>query len=348
MGIQTPYFSVIMPAYNAEAYLQETVESLLRQSFQDFELLIINDCSKDSTASVCTALAQKNSRIIPLATPHNMGAAGTRNLGLDYATGQYICFVDADDRTEPDLLETIYKVLSTNEYDCLKFGLVEEYYGKDQQIVYRKTCTLNNDEYHKGRALNNQIVDMEAIPLFGYLWNGVYKNSIIKEHHLRLDETLPVNEDFAFNFQFFHYVNVLKCLDYVGYHYAKRVNQSLSNQGKQYSYDIYMMKIRDLLGLYNEEIPEERKTKIFWMYVRFVYAYLLNQSGEKFDSVLKQVKSDRLYEQFLTVPFNHVNSKQKVAISLLKSKTDFGLQAIVKGILWLKKTNPSLFARVKR
>ena len=100
-----PKISIITPAYNCEKYLEQSVDSVLSQTWQDWELLIIDDCSKDNTYALMQELAKKDERIRILQNPQNSGAAATRNNGVRQAAGEWIAFIDSDDLWEPDKLE---------------------------------------------------------------------------------------------------------------------------------------------------------------------------------------------------------------------------------------------------
>ncbi|GET12936.1 hypothetical protein SN811_14360 [Ligilactobacillus agilis] len=101
-GGRSVKISIIVPVYNVEGYLPACLESILAQTFSDFEVILINDGSTDRSAKICREFAQKDERI-RLVTQENKGQALTRNRGLDYAQGEYITFVDADDRVAPTI-----------------------------------------------------------------------------------------------------------------------------------------------------------------------------------------------------------------------------------------------------
>lgn len=347
---QNLFFSIIMPVYNSEKYVSKAIESVLKQSFTNFELLLIDDCSKDHSAEICTRFAASDPRVIVLHTPHNSGAAAARNLGLAAAKGQYIGFVDSDDTIDADLFQSAYDILHKEPYDCLKFGCQEEYYDEKNELQYTKICRLENKTYQAGHELYNQIIDMETIPLFGYLWNGFYRRELIEKNLIRLDETLKVNEDFAFNIQFFQFVQTLVCIPATGYHYAKRINGSLTNQHQAYAYDVQMMKIRGLLnfGQGKAQLTQAEKQKIFWMYTRFAYALLSGTKRDKINSMLKQIQEDSLYQEFLSVDFQGISAKQRVLIALLRSKHKFVLKEVLSVIQDIKQNHPVLFAKIKR
>ena len=344
------FFSIIMPVYNAEKFLQNAVHSVLAQTFADFELLLINDCSTDSSEMICKQIAKWDSRVKLLGTSVNSGAAAARNLGIKAARGYYLGFVDSDDTIDSDLFQSAYDILKKYDYDCLKFGLQEEYYDQTNKLKYSKKCCLEQKIYQAGDELYNQIIDMEAIPLFGYLCNGFYKRELIEKNHIQLDKKLKVNEDFAFNIQFFQFVQKLICIPAVGYHYAKRINGSLTNQHQAYAYDVQMMKIKGLLNFYQGKIeptPEE-KQKIFWMYTRFAYALLSGVKHDNINNMLMQIEKDPLYQEFISVKFRGVSVKQRILIDLLKSDHKLILKGLLSFIQSIQQNHPVLFAKIKR
>lgn len=344
------FFSIIMPVYNAEKFLQNAVHSVLAQTFADFELLLINDCSTDKSEMICKQIAKWDSRVKLLGTSVNSGAAAARNLGIKAARGHYLGFVDSDDTIDSDLFQSAYDILKKYDYDCLKFGLQEEYYDQTNKLKYSKKYCLEQKIYQAGHELYNQIIDMETIPLFGYLWNGFYKRELIEKNHIQLDETLKVNEDFAFNIQFFQFVRTLVCIPETGYHYAKRINGSLTHQHQAYAYDVQMMKIRELLnfGQGKVQLTQAEKQKIFWMYTRFAYALLSGSKRDKINSMFRQIQEDPLYQEFLSVDFQGISAKQRILIALLRSRHKLVLKEVLSVIQNIRQNHPVLFARIKR
>lgn len=119
--------SIIMPVYNAEKYLREAIESVLRQTYTDFELLLIDDKSTDNSKQICREYAKTDRRIVLLENnSESHGPGPTRNIGLDYATGEYIYFMDADDWIEDCLLQCAVQRMQETEADIVGFGVVYE------------------------------------------------------------------------------------------------------------------------------------------------------------------------------------------------------------------------------
>lgn len=343
------FFSIIMPVYNAEKFLQKAIDSVLAQTFTDFELLLINDCSTDSSEMICKQIAALDSRVRKLRTSVNSGAAAARNLGIKAARGHYLGFVDSDDTIDPDVFQSAYDILKKHDYDCLKFGLQEEYYDQTNKLKYSRKCCLEHKVYQAGDELYNQIIDMEAIPLFGYLCNGFYKRKTVLENGIFLDETLKVNEDFDFNIRFFRFVRQLCCSSNIGYHYAKRMNGSLTNQHQAYAYEVQMMKIHGLLDFAPQKLEpmDAERQKIFWMYVRFVYALLSDSKRDTMNDMIERIQKDSLYNEFLSTEFTNSSVKQKILVRFLKNKNKWQLKKMILLIQKIRRDFPILFAKIK-
>ena len=146
-----PLVSVIMPVYNAEKYVGEAIESVLSQTYPCFELLLINDASSDDSGSICKEYKKKDNRIVLLENlSKDHGPGPTRNIGLDYAKGKFIYFMDADDWVEKDLLEAAVKRLQETGADLVQFGLIQEHGdGKTSAYCWEGKDVLTKEEIGK-------------------------------------------------------------------------------------------------------------------------------------------------------------------------------------------------------
>lgn len=340
----TPVFSIVMPVYNAEKYLEKSLQSILNQTFSDFELILVNDTSTDRSCKICESVDASDDRITVLNLDINCGAAEARNRGIAIAKGNYLCFVDADDTIEPDYLKVFYDVLQEEEYDFIKCSAYEEYFDAGGILHYKRNCVLTEKSYIGKKEIIEQIVDMEQVPLFGYLWNSVYKFSVIKENKLRFDSTLKVNEDFAFNVAYLPFVRKMKCLSYCGYHYAKRNNNSLSSQQKNYDYEKHLLKVRSFLLLLKQNQMETQAMldKVFWMFTRFTFSAL--EAGTS----LETVRKEPMFTAYRSHRFGAVGSKKKLLTSILQSNQAFLIKPTVSLMGFVKQQLPMLFAKVKK
>ena len=147
--------SIIMPVYNAERYLREAIDSVLRQIYTDFELLLINDRSTDHSQEICEEYAQKDSRIVLLKNDSDIHGPGpTRNIGLDHATGEYMYFMDADDWIEDCLLLRAVERMQGTGADIVQFGVTYEQNNGNCSLQYwwkgKSSLTKNEikNEFH--------------------------------------------------------------------------------------------------------------------------------------------------------------------------------------------------------
>lgn len=141
--------SVIMPVYNAEKYLSEAIESVLNQMYTNFELLLINDRSTDNSKKICKEYSKKDSRIVLLENnSENHGPGPTRNIGLDYATGEYVYFMDADDWADEELLQCAVNRMQETNADIVQFGVTYERYDENhsEQYFWSGKDILTKDE----------------------------------------------------------------------------------------------------------------------------------------------------------------------------------------------------------
>ena len=212
-----PFFSIIIPAYNANAFLPSILESILSQEYPNFEVLLINDGSTDNTEDICRHYASLDKRI-SLISKNNEGVSIARNKGLDIAQGKYILFVDADDILYPNALSTLYDSLISTKTDYLRY----EY----QTIDEKGNSLYPNYEARLRRKISNQTLN--AVDCIGhivrnefFLWSGVFRKEIINKYHLRFMEGCTYNEDTLFMLQFFMHSKTHVYLPQTLYGYRK-------------------------------------------------------------------------------------------------------------------------------
>ncbi|WP_321518061.1 glycosyltransferase family 2 protein [uncultured Bacteroides sp.] len=178
--------SVIVPVYNSEPYLHKCIKSILSQTFSDLELLLINDGSSDSSGSICDDFEKIDNRI-RVFHKRNEGVSSARNLGLDVAIGEWICFVDSDDWIESDCLEISSEYIIKDKLDCLQFSFkhIDEY-GNVLRLEFNETPVMNLNDYVSSGS-------------FCYRAGGsIIRKSIIDDKNIRFIEGLKLGEDQLF------------------------------------------------------------------------------------------------------------------------------------------------------
>lgn len=188
--------SIIVPVYNTEQYLPRSINSVLNQSFTDFEVLLIDDGSTDGSSNICDFYAEKDSRVRVL-HKENGGVSSARNLGLDNAKGEWVCFVDSDDELFHDGLQIMVDGVC-EEIDLVMAGY--ENYDFDGNLLYsidiRDSRIISADE----GAM--EMYSPRDYRFQGYVWSKLYRLNVIKNRHLCFAEDLIFSEDRLFVTQY--------------------------------------------------------------------------------------------------------------------------------------------------
>lgn len=211
----TPLFSIIIPVYNGEKYIEICLNSIISQTLKDWELILIDDGSTDKTPELLSNYVNEN---IHLISKSNEGVSIARNKGLDIAKGEYILFVDADDILYPEALSTLYNSLKKAKVDYLRY----EY----QTIDEKGNSLYPNYEAKLRKKVSNQTLDAtdcitHIVRNEFFLWSGVFRKGIIDKYHLRFLEGCTYNEDTLFMLQFFMHSKTHVYLSKTLYGYRK-------------------------------------------------------------------------------------------------------------------------------
>lgn len=168
--------SVIMPVFNVEKYVGEAIESVLKQTYTDFELLLIDDHSTDTSKKICEEYKEKDSRIVLLENNSECHGPGpTRNIGIDYATGEYIYFMDSDDWVESKLLESAVNCILKTKADIVEFGVK---YERSTKIVSSEYCRRDFSVITKEDIRENILEFWREKNC--YLWIHFFRRNIVK------------------------------------------------------------------------------------------------------------------------------------------------------------------------
>lgn len=182
---------MIVPVYQVEKYIAQCIESVLNQTFQDFELILIDDGSKDQSGRICDLYAAKDDRILVIHT-ENRGAAAARNVGLDHASGRYITFLDGDDYLDEHMIARLYEEIVDSEYDmvvCDFLNLLPD--EEDNFIVHLQEKTVN------GREVLEHLKNERNYGLWTIVWNKIYKREVLE--NLRFPDGKYFEDEFFSN-----------------------------------------------------------------------------------------------------------------------------------------------------
>lgn len=221
-------FSVIAPVYGVEKYLNACVQSVLAQSFEDFELVLVDDCSPDGCGAMCDAWAQKDSRVRVIHKERNEGLGFARNTGMKAALGDYILFLDSDDTVASDMLMECDAALEEGQ-DILVFGVAfchENHQGKvtsKRLQIPQRSCAATPEERAEMFAMLNRA------KIFQYAWNKVYRREFLLSCGAQFEQTKLI-EDFLFNILVFSHAGKISSLDRQFYNYRKPVHETLASR----------------------------------------------------------------------------------------------------------------------
>ncbi len=216
-GSNSPLVSIVVPVYNVEAYLRQCLDSILNQSYGDFELIMVNDGSTDSSGHICDEYAQRDSRCRVIHRL-NGGVSSARNSGIDLAIGKYLFFIDSDDWVEQDYLQNFMDIGDCPYVAC---GYKEDS-ATNWTLRYAKRTISMCDYLTDAEVLNGNVPSVHSC--------GVrYVTSILNTNSIRFRQDIHCSEDNLFNMDYFRFVDTIQVLDYVGYRYRIRPNSAVNS-----------------------------------------------------------------------------------------------------------------------
>lgn len=280
-------YSVIIPVYNAEGTLRRCLDSLVRQQFSDYELLIINDGSTDGSDAICREYANTYSCVRYFAK-ENGGVSSARNLGLEQAEGEYILFVDSDDYVSQDYFALISHTLESNAVDLLMFG-------------YRNFGGVSTEwdtgEFYEDAetGIAKQISSVMQQYLFSSLLSKGFKRQIIEQHNIRFANDLAIGEDQTFIFTFAMHIRSIGSIGNHLYNVDVSDGNSLSRKARPYLTQQLMEVNRRMYAAYRikEYSPEAARyyeVALSWMTYRSAYSCC--KELLKFDFSVKQRRQE--------------------------------------------------------
>lgn len=350
-----PYISVVMPVYNAQEYLYESVSSVLEQSFSDLELILVNDCSKDKSGQLCDEWEKKDSRVKVIHLEHNCGAGQARNRGVDFATGVYLTFVDADDTIEKNLYSDAVESLKKSSADMVVWGVTEEYYNAAGNLEFSNCLSISDTFCSEIYQLRKNIIELEKKTLFGYQWNHLYRLDIIKKYNIKFEEAV-LYEDYFFNIAVAKQIKTMNILSKCGYCYKKRMNDSITTRFIPEYFELSTRRIKEMCELYKSwnMYTTDIQNILANIYFRYMLSALMRNCDKRNNSTFKQNR-----EWVLTV----VTSKMYVELCKDAMINGFVLKTLQKlmNARWLgvccfigkcvyiiKQKKPIIFSKIKK
>lgn len=178
--------SLIIPVYNAEKYLEETLKCIEKQTLKDIEIILVNDGSKDRSGEICDRFAEQDSRIRVI-HQENKGMCASRNYAMSIAQGEYIAFADNDDIVSEDFLESNYLYAKKTDADIIKFGRRTIYINDQNEDMGGETRRFSN-KVLRGKEIISHYFDLQKKGALSAVWDGLYRKELIERNKVQFYE----------------------------------------------------------------------------------------------------------------------------------------------------------------
>lgn len=276
--------SIIVPVYKVEQYLPRCIDSILAQIYTNFELILVDDGSPDNCPQICDDYAQKDKRI-KVIHKENGGVSSARNMGIDNAKGDFICFVDSDDWIREDYLQKLYDAIENTDISIC------DYYVAYSEEKYKELHSVS-----KARIINKDFgAYFDSSASHRAIWGTLYKKDVIKDIYFR--EDLKIAEDFLFQIQSIKKAKNINYVDDCLYYYFMNENSVMGN--KNNLENRYRNEIEGLLACKTEFENDEHMVSIcnFHIYTLSCLAFLDGLKG--FINKYKVFNNKNNYENYL-------------------------------------------------
>ncbi len=280
------YFSVIVPVYNVDKYLKECIDSILAQSFTDYELILVNDGSTDKSPEICDEYAKRENRVKVIHKANN-GSADTRNVGTAEAKGEYIIYIDSDDFIiSSDFLGDIYDKTQKNSADLVLYKF-QKYYQKSGLSNCTFSLDFTNETQDIGQTLLNCV---RTDSYYGMAWIKAIKRSLITENNIEFEKGIVSGEDMDWYFHILVKAKTIDCIDksYIAYR-QREGSVSATNKIKNLS-DFICVLEKWHSTLQKSELDQTHKNALLGAMAKYYSNLLITYSRVK-DRKKKDYKS---------------------------------------------------------
>jgi glycosyltransferase involved in cell wall biosynthesis len=302
--------SIIIPIYNAEKYLKELFDSIDRQTYNNYEVILINDGSTDNSEKICIDYSNSNNKV-KYFKKENTGVSDTRNYGIERCSGKYICFIDADDTLDKTYLEDFSNIVIKENVelvccDFYKFSCVED---------LTKKVTVENKT--KTKYVNNEKYDVMYSKYCGYLWNKIFLKDIIIKNDIKFDSTIAMMEDMLFLIRYLKFINTVICIDKQNYNYRQITGSASKNLSNPKWFSIF--KTLSVLNENKSLFSKNTLNRFSYSYIYYIYEakYRLKymEDSKKYEECKKIVSESK--KEYKTLQKN-LTLTQKAKLSIFK------------------------------
>lgn len=315
--------SVIVPVYNAERYLARCIDSILTQTYNNFELILVDDGSTDCSGKICDKYAKADARI-KVVHKENGGVSTARNAGIDIAKGEYITFIDSDDFVEREFFASAYKSVLSHNADEFISGIVMETIGDNDLVVRSDHYTAIKSRVYDARLLLEMLnIDYPLICICGPCCK-LYRTDIIKNNSIRFDVLMSLGEDTLFNLQVLKHTDNIYFSKEIFYHYYRGNENSLFSIFRKDTYEIHTCVYDEMRQVMISKNCDHQamiafEEMYFDLLISGIHKYYLNWEMTTYDERKEQIRKVISNEFILKLPLSQVKGiKRKIILIFVK------------------------------
>lgn len=235
------FISIIIPVYNCEKYIEKCIKSLMNQTYKDFEILLINDGSTDKSAEICS-FYEKSNKNIKLFNIKNSGVSNARNYGIDYATGNYIQFVDSDDYVDSDYIESMVNAIKNTDEDIdIVICGIKQIILKNNEYIFSRDIKVESSDIYNIKELNDVMPELIEKAYINYCYSKLIKKDVIINNNIRFNKYLSLGEDTLFVLDILNSSKNIKILSNTPYNYVIHSDYSLTYKYRNDKFEILNM-----------------------------------------------------------------------------------------------------------
>jgi glycosyltransferase involved in cell wall biosynthesis len=279
----TPKISIIIPVYKVEKYLPRCIDSLLNQSFQNLEIILVDDGSPDNSGKICDEYALKDARI-KVIHKENGRAYDARNKGMDIATGDLIGFMDSDDFIHPKMYQSLYNLLLKHGADIAQCGFTKVQNGEINPPVKDNSPRVFSNEGALAQLYSDESVE------FAVIWNKIYKKELVQ--NVRFKKAF-IHDDEFFTYKLLYAASKVVVVESQFYYYYQSPNSMIRNTFSERKMEyaeameerLAFFKEKELTGLYT---LAQKKYCLWILYFIYMYSKELHSYPELKKSLMQK------------------------------------------------------------
>lgn len=318
-----PKVSVIVPFYNVEQYIEKCLETLVNQTLDEIEIIVVNDGSKDGSKEIVQTIMKQFPNKIVYLEKENGGLSDARNYALPYAKGEYIAFLDSDDYVEKDMYEKMYELAKKENSDMVECDFYWEYPNKQKK--------------DKGELYQGKKEMLEKIRVVA--WNKLIKREVLEKAEVKFPKGYRY-EDVEFTYQLVPYLNQVSFLKEACVHYIQREG-SISNLQNERTKEIFIVLENVMKGYQEKGIYETYQTELEYLYIRYAFCSSFLRMVKIPD---KTVREKLLKETWEKVHQKFPDWKKNEILKARKNSKNFYMRTINK---WTYRIYIAIFRRMK-